>query len=69
MLLNQIKEQLLKTHDKKITIEWISGVEYLVYDGFYFLWKKRAYYRNINAKVYPDLKLTITTGKKLHNGL
>lgn len=64
MLLNQIKEQLLKTNDKKITIEWISGVEYLVYDGFYFLWKKRAYYRNINAKVYPDLKLTITTGKK-----
>ncbi|MEC9284177.1 MAG: YgjP-like metallopeptidase domain-containing protein [Bdellovibrionota bacterium] len=64
MFLNHIKEQLLKTGGKEISVEWIDGVEYLIYDGFYFQWKKRAYYRNINAKVYPDLKLTITTGKK-----
>ena len=41
-----------------------TGKELLEYKGLTMEWARKPHYRHINIKVYEDLSLKITTGKK-----
>lgn len=56
-------EKFFNKSNINLEIYQIDGKDFIEFKGLRIEWVKKAYYRNINIKVYEDLGCVLTTGK------